>query len=388
VDDQGRISNVTTVDFLVIGAGIAGASVASELIRHGSVLILEAEDHPGYHTTGRSASMFLEFHSNATMRALVRRSRPFLESPPDGFAAQPLLNDLGVLFIARADQLNSLARIMDENYQESARVVSGDHRLAMRKHPALRPEYVTACLWNPDAMEIDIHALLHGFLGIFRRSGGQLQNGERVVSLHRDGGYWTVQTDEASYRAAVVVNSAGAWADQLGQLAGAQTIGLVPKRRSVCIISAGRFDVTGWPMVGDVDEEFYFKPDAGNLLLSPADETPMEPCDVYPDDLDIARAVEHLEAATNIKVTRKIDRQWAGLRSFVEDKMPVVGYDAKADGFFWLAGQGGDGIQTSPALSRLAAALVIDHPVPDDLASDGVTPEVLSPKRLINPKSS
>ena len=379
---------MTTVDFLVIGAGIAGASVASELIRHGSVVILEAEEHPGYHSTGRSASMFLEFHGNATLLALVRRSRPFLESPPDGFAAQPILSDLGVLFIARSDQLNSLARIIDENYADSARVIRGDQSLALRKHPALRPEYVAACLWNPDALDLDVHALLHGFLRAFRQSGGQLQTGERLAALRRDGGYWTAQTNKRSYRAAVVVNAAGAWADQVGQMAGAQEIGLVPKRRSVCIIPAGRFDVSAWPMVGDVDDEFYFKPDAGNLLLSPADETPMGPCDVHPDDLDLARAVEHLEAATNIRVTRKTDRQWAGLRSFVGDKIPVVGYDAKAEGFFWLAGQGGDGIQTSPALARLAAALVMDEPVPDDLASDGVTREILSPKRLTNLKNS
>jgi D-arginine dehydrogenase len=287
---------------------------------------------------------------------LVRRSRPFLESPPDGFAAQPILSDLGVLFIARSDQLNSLVRIIDENYPDSARVIRGDQSLALRKHPALRPEYVAACLWNPDAMDLDVHALLHGFLRAFRQSGGQLQTGERLAALRRDGGYWTAQTNKRSYRAAVVVNAAGAWADQVGQMAGAQEIGLVPKRRSVCII-----------------------PD---LLLSPADETPMEPCDVYPDDLDLARAVEHLEVATNIRVTQKIDRQWAGLRSFVGDKMPVVGYDPKVDGFFWLAGQGGDGIQTSPALARLAAALVMNEPVPDDLASEGVTREVLSPKRL------
>lgn len=375
---------MTTVDFLVIGAGIAGASVASELIQHGSVLILEAEDHPGYHTTGRSASMFLEFHSNATLRALVRRSRPFLESPPDGFAAQPILSDRGALFIARSDQLDSIARIVDENCQDSTQIVRGDHRVAVSKHPALNREQVASCLWIPDAMEIDVHALLHGYLGTFRRSGGQLQTGERVATLRRDGGYWTVQTDEASYRAAIVVNAAGAWADEVGQMAGAQTIGLVPKRRSVCIIPAGRFDVTGWPMVGDVDEEFYFKPDAGNLLLSAAEETPMQPCDVYADELEIARAVACLEAATSIRVTQKIGRQWAGLRSFVEDKLPVAGYDTNADGFFWLAGQGGDGIQTSPALARLAAALVIDGPVPDDLAADGLTPGALSPERLTN----
>ncbi len=379
---------MNTVDFLVIGAGIAGASVASELIRHGSVLILEAEDHPGYHTTGRSASMFLEFHSNATLRALVRHSRPFFDSPPQGFAAQQILGNRGVLFIARSDQLNSLARIIDENYEDSARVVRGDHRLAVSKHPALRPEYVAACLWNPDAMEIDVHALLHGFLRAFRQSGGQLQTGERMAALRRDSGYWTAQTDESSYRAKVVVNAAGAWADEVGQMAGAQAIGLIPKRRSVCILPAGRSNVSKWPMVGDVDEEFYFKPDAGNLLLSPAEETPMQPCDAYADELAIARSVACLEAATNIRVTQKIGRQWAGLRSFVGDKMPVVGYDTKVDGFFWLAGQGGDGIQTSPALARLAAALVMHEPVPDDLASDRVTREVLSPKRLTNLKNS
>ncbi len=378
---------MTTVDFLVIGAGIAGASVASELIRHGSVVILEAEEHPGYHSTGRSAAMFLEFHGNATLRALVRRSRPFFESPPDGFAAQPILSDLGVLFIARSDQLDSLAQIIDENYADSTQVVRGDQSLALRKHPALRPESVAACLWNPDAMDIDVHALLHGFLRAFRQSGGELRSGERVLALGYDRNHWAATTDKATYHARVVVNAAGAWADQVGQMAGAQEIGLVPKRRSACIIPAGRPDISAWPMVGDVDEEFYFKPDGGKLLLSPSEETPMEPCDVYVDELEIARAVACLEAATNIRVTQKIGHQWAGLRSFVEDRMPVVGYDTKADGFFWLAGQGGGGIQTSPALSRLAAALVMNEPVPDDLASDGVTREVLSPKRLTNLKN-
>ncbi len=373
---------MTTVDFLVIGAGIAGASVASELIRHGSVLLLEAEDHPGYHTTGRSASMLLEFHGNARMRALIRRSRPFLESPPNGFAAQPILGERGVLFIARSNQLDSLARIIDQNYQDSAQVVRGDYRLAVSKHPALRPESVAACLWNPDAMDIDVHALLHGFLRAFRQSGGELRSGERVMALSHGRNHWTAKTDKATYHARVVVNAAGAWADKVGKLAGAQKLGLVSKRRSACIIPAARHDVSAWPMVGDVDEEFYFKPDAGKLLLSPSEETPMEPCDVYVDELEIARAVACLEAATTIQVRQKIARQWAGLRSFVEDRMPVVGYDKNARDFFWLAGQGGDGIQTSPALSRLACSLAINEPVPDDLAADGLTGKTLSPERL------
>ena len=164
--------------------------------------------------------------------------------------------------------------------------------------------------------------------------------------------------------------------------AGAQRIGLMPKRRSVCIVPAGGHDVTDWPMVGDVDEEFYFKPEAGELLLSPSEETPTRPCDAYADDLEIARAVECLETATGIQVAHKITRQWAGLRSFVSDGLPVIGFDDTAEGFFWLAGQGGDGIQTSPAVSRLAAALATGQPVPDDLRNDGLTAETFSPGRL------
>jgi D-arginine dehydrogenase len=223
---------------------------------------------------------------------------------------------------------------------------------------------------------------LQGFLRQFRQSGGCLRTGEGVRALRRDGQHWQVQTGTAGYRAAVLVNAAGAWADQIGRLAGAQTIGLVPKRRSACIIEPGNRDVAGSPMVGDVDQEFYFKPEAGKLLLSPADETPMQACDVYPEDLDIARAVAHLERATTIRVTRKIERQWAGLRSFVEDNSPVVGYDADVPGFFWLAGQGGFGIQTAPAMGRMAAALATGAPVPEDLAGEGVTEEALSPRRL------
>ena len=376
------VNKSDTVDFLVIGAGIAGASAAYELIQRGSVLILEAEDQPGYHTTGRSASMLLEYHGNAAVRVLLRQSRAFLESPPKGFADTPILSDLGALIIARSDQLGSLEQIVDKGLDESTQIIVGDEDMAMSKHPALRPDYVAACLWFQDAMEIDVHALLQGYLRAFRRSAGQLRTGKPVTALRRGSSYWTVQTVDSNYRAKVVINAAGAWADEVGQMAGAQKIGLVPKRRSVCIIPAGQYQDLAWPMVGDVNDEFYFKPDAGNLLLSSSEESPMKPCDAHADELELARAVTCLEAATDIRVMLKIKRQWAGLRSFVEDRMPVVGFDAKAQGFFWLAGQGGDGIQTSPALSRLAAALAIDEPVPDDLASGGLTSETLSPQRL------
>ena len=373
-----------TVDFLVIGAGIAGASVASELALRGSVLLVEAENQPGYHTTGRSASMFLELHHHPAMRALVRCSRPFFDSPPENFAAAPLLSDLGVLLVAREDQVESLERLQDEVCRHTAHFVRGDGRLAANKHPGLKPGYVAACLWNPLAASIDVHALLQGFLDTCRRAGGMLQTGARVVALRRDPGCWTALTTHAEYRASVVVNAAGAWADQAGQLAGAQKIGLTPRRRSVCIIPADSIDVSNWPMVGDVDEQFYFKPEAGNLLLSPAEETAVAPGDAQADDLAIARAVAGLEAATFVRVERRITRQWAGLRSFVEDRLPVVGYDSKVDGFFWLAGQGGDGIQTSPALSRLAAALIVDAPLPEDLANAGFAEETFSPRDIRN----
>lgn len=373
-----------TVDFLVIGAGIAGASVGAELARRGSVLILEAEDRPGYHSTGRSASIFIESHANETLRALVQGSRAFFVSPPEGFADQVIVRDRGVLFIARSDQLDALASIVDKNYEGSTRVIRADRSFALQKHPALRPEYVAACLWDPDAMDIDVNVLLHGFLADFRRSGGQVYSNQRVTELHRDGDRWAVKTDNSTYRATVVVNAAGAWAEKIGEMAGAETIGLISKRRSACIIPVAQFDVSDWPTLGDVDQQFYCKPDAGNLLLSPAEETPVPPCDADADELEIARAVECLEAATVISVTRKIRHQWAGLRSFVADKLPVVGYDSKTENFFWLAGLGGDGIQSSPALSRLAAALVVGAPVPRELLAAGVTKAALSPHRLSN----
>lgn len=373
---------MTTVDFLVIGAGIAGASVASALVEHGSVVLLEAEDHPGYHATGRSASIFMELHRNITMRALLRRSFPFLENSPDGFSEDPILSARGALFIARSDQHSSLSRLVDECVTDSSRIVIGDDHLALSKHPALRDDYVSACVWNPDAFAIDVHALLHGYLRACRRSEGKLMTRERLVTLQRNAGHWIAHTDKSAYHAAVVVNAAGAWADEVGRLAGARTIGLVPKMRSACIVPVDTMSVDNWPAVGDVDGEFYFMPESGNLLLSPSEQTTMRPGDVHADELEIARAVECLEAATSIRVKHKLRRQWAGLRSFVGDDLPVVGYDPDVDGFFWLAGLGGDGIKTAPALARLAAALAMHRPVPADLLDAGLQQEALSPERL------
>ena len=373
---------MTAIDFLVIGGGIAGASVAAGLSRHGKVVVLEAEDHAGYHSTGRSASMSMEFHADAAVRALVRVSRTFLAAPPTDFAPAGLLRDRGVLFIARRDQHDAAERMASRLFPDAGHVVRGDERLALERLPALRRGYVSTCLWYPDAQEIDVHALLSGYLADCRRHGGEVVTGARVAGLDRTGSAWIVRSERAEFRAAVVVNAAGAWADEVGRMAGAVRLGLVPRRRSACIVPAGNFDVAGWPMVGDVDEAFYFKPEAGDILLSPSEAAAVGPCDPQADDLEIARAVDGLEAATHFKVERKIRRQWAGLRSFVADELPVVGFDPLVPGFFWLAAQGGDGIQTSPALSRLAEASLVGDPTPADLGEAGVSLHTFSPRRL------
>ena len=375
------MSREGSVDFLVIGAGIAGASIAAALVRHGSVLVLEAEDQPGYHTTRRSASMHFECHGQPAMRAMIRCSRQFLESPPDWMDTESFLSALGVLLIARADQVSALEDFARTMFDDSAQILRGGETLARERHAGLRGGYVAECLWHPHAAEIDVHALLRTYLRAARRRGAELRNSERVVALARTGAHWSVRTNRSRYHAAVLINAAGAWANEIGRLAGAPPINLIPRRRSVCLVPAGEATVAGWPMVGDVEQQFYFKPEGENLLLSPSEETPVAPGDAHADELAIARAVAGLEASTDVRVTTKITRQWAGLRSFVTDRLPVVGYDTRAEGFFWLAGQGGDGIQTAPAISRLAAALILGEDLPGDLARSGLTRDTLSPQR-------
>jgi D-arginine dehydrogenase len=237
-------------------------------------------------------------------------------------------------------------------------------------------------MYEPEAMDIDVHALHQGFLRGLKARGGRIVTDAEAHGIARAAGAWRVATPRGEFAAPILVNAAGAWADEVARLAGVPTIGLVPKRRTAFTIEppAG-MAIADWPLVVDVAESFYFKPESGRLLVSPADETPMPPCDVQPEEIDIAGAAARLEAATSIRVSR-IVRKWAGLRSFVADKTPVVGFAPGADGFFWLAGQGGYGIQTAPAMGHLAAALVDGEEVPADLAGFGVEAAALAPARL------
>lgn len=366
-------------DIAIVGAGIAGASVAAALETRGRVVLLEMEDAPGHHATGRSAALFSMTYGPAPIRALSRASEAFYRSPPAGFADHPLLTPRGMVMPARADQLDALEAEMTEiGPNGPAQIVDGAR--ARELCPLLRDGYATAAMWDDAARDIDVNALHMGFLRQVRAAGGDLRLRASVTGLTRVGDAWEIETRAGSLRAGIVINAAGAWADELGAMAGAVRTGLQPKRRSAAIVDApDGLDMTEMRMLVDIEEQFYLKPEAGKLLISPADETPTPPCDTWPDDMDIAIAVDRIETACDLSV-RRIERSWAGLRSFVADGCPVVGFDPQAEGFFWLAGQGGYGIQTAPALGRFAAALVEGRTVPGDILDQGLDPSDLAPR--------
>lgn len=374
-------------DFIIIGGGMAGASAAYELAAYGTVLLLERESQPGYHSTGRSAALFSEAYGPEQVRALTTGGKPFFLSPPDGFTDHDILTPRGAMFLGRPDQEPQLQTIFEESRRLVDTIRLIDATEVLERVSVLRADYVGGGVLEPDAMDIDVHALHQGYLRGLRARGGTVVTDADVTDLTKSGADWRVATRAGAFAGPVVVNAAGAWADVIGDMAGAGAIGLVPKRRTAILFDPPEgVDSDVWPLVVDVDENFYFKPDAGKLLGSPADETPVPPCDVQPEDLDVAVAVDRIQTAADLPV-RRIDHRWAGLRSFVPDKTPVVGYDPNLAGFFWLAGQGGYGIQTAPGLGRLAAALAAGMAVPADLADLGVSAAALSPARLSSVQS-
>lgn len=369
-------------DVVVIGAGIAGASVAFELQRRGiRTLLLEREELPGYHATGRSAAVYLKSYGNPTIRALTAAAEAFYRQPPAGFADHPLLAARGFVAIARPDQRPRLLReaAFAQRFVPAVEIL--DEAALHERVPLLRPGYAALGLLDPTAADLDVAAILQGYLRLFRRLGGELRTGEPVVGLEQQGRAWQVRSRQATVACGAVVDAAGAWADEVARLAGLDPLGLRPLRRTAFTIRApGDLDLRSLPLVADIDEQFYLKPEPGRLLCSPADETPSPPCDAAPDELDIALAAEHVQRAFRLDIQR-IERSWAGLRTFAPDRTPVLGFDPRASGFFWLAGQGGYGLQTAPAMARLAAALVSGEALPPDLAA--IEP-ALRPERLID----
>jgi D-arginine dehydrogenase len=373
-----------TADLIVIGAGIAGAAAAAHLARGHKVVLLERESQPGYHTTGRSAALFTETYGNRTIRTLTGASRAFYEARADGLAEHPILTPRGALMFAMPGQEATLAEDWAELSQHDPRVRRLDAAEARAMVPVLRPEMVIGAILEPDAMDIDVHGLHQAYLRLGRQRGARLVTDAEVQALCHAAGSWTVTTTAGEFVTPVVVNAAGAWADVVAGLAGLPPIGLVPKRRTALTIpTPAGIDGAHWPMTLDVGETFYFKPESGRLLVSPADETPMAPCDVQPDELDIAIAIDRLMRATTIEVPR-VERKWAGLRSFVPDKTTVNGFDPLADGFFWLAGQGGYGIQTAEAMARCAASLIEAGVLPAGIGAAGLDAATLSPARFRN----
>ena len=373
-------------DFVVIGAGMAGASMGWQLAGAASVLVLEREAQPGYHTTGRSAALFMETYGTSAIQALTRASRAFYESPPPGFTDGPILSPRGVVYVATHEQLD----LLESTYQE-LRVHSPDLKRITREEllallPCLRPEVVAAGLSEPGAADIDVHALLQGYLRGLRQRGGQVRTHAGVAGLARAGGVWTVTlADGSAVQARNVVNAAGAWADEVARLAGAAPVGLTPCRRTAFTFPVPPgMDAHGWPAAIGVDEGYYFKPDAGQLLGSPANADPVAPHDVVPEELDVATGIWRIEEVTAFQI-RRPSHTWAGLRSFVADGDFVIGWDEGAEGFFWLAAQGGYGIQSAAGYALLARNLALGEPLDAALTAQGVGPEVvagLSPRRL------
>jgi D-arginine dehydrogenase len=365
-------------DVAIVGGGIAGASAGFELARTGArVLILERESQPGYHSTGRSAALFTELYGPPVIRALTGASRATLEAP-DQLADHALLSHRGVLHVAQPGQMAQMQQFLDAM---GAAVVAESVEAACARMPVLKAGQIAAAAWEHDAHDIDVAALHQGYLRGIKAGGGAVRTGaELLVALRRDG-VWLLDSTAGSAQAPVLINAAGAWADEVGRLVNARAVGLVPKRRTVVVYEPDGVTVDPrWPFLTDVAERFYVKPESGRLLASPADATPVRPHDVQPEEFDMAVALDRVERVAALPPRRVVAR-WAGLRSFVGDGVPVVGFDSEIEGFFWLAGQGGYGIQTSPAMGRLTASLIGGYGVPGDIAARGVTAAALSPDR-------
>ena len=369
---------------LIIGAGIAGASLAWRLARAGRpVVLIEREPQPGMHSTGRSAAMFMESYGPPGVRALTRASRDFYLHPPAGFAEAPLLSPRHALFVATAGQQAALARMQADLAASGTTMVLLNSELLAQAAPALKPDLFQNALLDEQGYDMDVHALLQGFLRGARQAGARLLTGVWPLRAAHDGQRWRVALSDGNELVAhTVVNAAGAWADELAALFGAAPIGLQPRRRSAFTFRAPEgVDIGGWPMVADVDEAWSFKPDAGQLLGSPANADPVPPHDVQPEEFDIALGIHLIQEATNLRIERPT-ATWAGLRSFVADGDLVIGFDDACPGFFWLAAQGGYGIQSAAGASLLAASLIAGQPLPAELAAHGVEPRVVSPLRL------
>ena len=368
---------VLSTDILVIGGGIAGVSVGYFLTEAGHrVLLVEGEERLAYHTTGRSAAILYRSYGTTSVRSLTAASLPFLEDPPSALVDVPLVSPRGIVLVARTHQMDrlkaELVRGVDLEMIEPAEVAD--------LVPVIRTARLVAGLLDRHAVDMDVAALHQAFVRGMRRGGATIRTGAPVEALSRSAGRWLVKAGGDLISVPVVVNAAGAWCDIVAGMAGVEPVGLKPMRRTAFMVP-GRQEWSGWPAVVDIDQRWYFKPDGEQILCSPAEEKTSEPCDARPEELDIALAIDRINRATTLGI-RTVRSAWTGLRSFVSDRSMVIGFDCDAEGFFWLAGQGGTGIQTAPAAGRLAASLITAGEVPRDQFRAGVRAEDFAPGRL------
>lgn len=358
-------------DYIIIGGGVGGFAAGFELSRYGGVLLLETEAQPAMHSSGRSASVFIDFYGNDVVQKLTAASRPFMEVPGD-FCDTPLLDPIGGMMVTDKTMVEGADALYEGLVPifPAWRKLSIDEAIGMV--PFLSPDWLGSALLDPNTASIDVHALLQGYARGMQQRGAEVRTGHRVEALAREGARWIVTTPQGRFAAPAVVNAAGAWADEIARLAGVPPIGLVPKKRTVVTFDPPADIPLGhWPIVGDFAETFYFKREAGGLLASPGDTTPVAPCDAQPDDLDVAIAMDRLETVAG-RALDTITHKWAGLRSFVRDESPVLGPDPAAPGFHWCAALGGFGFQTSPATARLLAAAICGEALPEDLQGPGI----------------
>ena len=365
-------------DILIIGGGVAGLSAAALLSRHASVAVLEAEEQVGYHSSGRSATMVHYALGDRLVRALTLASRGFFEAPPDGFSDVPLGRRIAVLVHAREDERPALDRL-EADISLFAALERLDAKGVHELCPLLR-EDAQHGIADLNGIRLDPHALLQGFLRQLRAQGGELHGGARAVQIRRRSGAWHVRTERGDeHEAQVLVNAAGSWADSVARVAGIEPIGIQPMRRTIITFDApAGTDLEALPFTKTIGDELYFASESGRLFASPMDEVATDPCDAQPDEYEVALAAHRMEERTTVKVER-IHSRWAGLRSFAPDRHPVVGFADGVDGFFWLAGQGGFGLQTSPAMAAVTASLIAGEPWP--LAE--ISAEELGPARFV-----
>ena len=371
---------MTNPDILVIGGGIAGLSAAAALSRHARVAVVEAEEQIGYHSSGRSATMMHYALGDWLVRALTLASRPFFDHPPEGFSEVPLARRMPVLVHAREEEREALDRLEGEisAFAELERLdAAGVHALC----PLLK-EDARHGIVDRNAIRLDPHALLQGNLRRLRGGGGELHSGQRIAAIERDRGAWTVTSEKGErFSAPILVDAAGSWADQIATVAGVQPLGLEPKRRTIITFDARPgIDLDRLPFAKTIGDELYFAAESGRLFASPMDEVPSEPIDAQPDEYEVALAAHRMEERTTVHVPQ-IHSKWAGLRTFTPDRHPAVGFGAEAEGFFWLAGQGGFGLQTSPAMAVIVESLIAGTPWPvPDLSAADLSPGRFTPQ--------